>query len=81
MHGRLALSLQPRPVSKLLQGSAVTECKAMSHVSVQHVTCAACRVCESIPIVLCGNKVDVKNRQVKPKQVRGLSRNYLAVTV
>jgi GTPase SAR1 family protein len=28
-----------------------------------------CRVCESIPIVLCGNKVDVKNRQVKPKQV------------
>jgi len=30
-----------------------------------------CRVCEAIPIVLCGNKVDVKNRQVKPKQVRG----------
>merc|ERR1711959_185603 len=28
-----------------------------------------CRVCEKIPIVLCGNKVDVKNRQVKPKQV------------
>ncbi|KAJ6373099.1 hypothetical protein OIU76_027436 [Salix suchowensis] len=22
-----------------------------------------CRVCENIPIVLCGNKVDVKNRQ------------------
>jgi GTP-binding nuclear protein Ran len=31
--------------------------------------CVACRVCEGIPIVLCGNKVDVKNRQVKPKQV------------
>ena len=31
--------------------------------------CAVCRVCENIPIVLCGNKVDVKNRQVKPKQV------------
>ena len=31
----------------------------------------ACSVCENIPIVLCGNKVDVKNRQVKPKQVRG----------
>jgi GTP-binding nuclear protein Ran len=29
----------------------------------------SCRVCENIPIVLCGNKVDVKNRQVKPKQV------------
>ena len=28
-----------------------------------------CRVCENIPVVLCGNKVDVKNRQVKPKQV------------
>jgi len=28
-----------------------------------------CRVCENIPIVLCGNKVDVKNRQVKAKQV------------
>jgi len=27
------------------------------------------RVCENIPIVLCGNKVDVKNRQVRPKQV------------
>lgn len=30
---------------------------------------APCSVCENIPIVLCGNKVDVKNRQVKPKQV------------
>jgi GTP-binding nuclear protein Ran len=28
-----------------------------------------CRVCENIPVVLCGNKVDVKNRQIKPKQV------------
>ncbi|KAI3962716.1 hypothetical protein MKW92_008914, partial [Papaver armeniacum] len=28
-----------------------------------------CRVCENIPIVLCGNKVDLKNRQVKAKQV------------
>ncbi|GAB2269467.1 GTP-binding nuclear protein Ran1A [Dionaea muscipula] len=27
------------------------------------------RVCENIPIVLCGNKVDVKNRQIKAKQV------------
>ena len=26
-------------------------------------------VCESIPTVLCGNKVDVKDRKVKPKQV------------
>jgi GTP-binding nuclear protein Ran len=29
----------------------------------------AFRVCENIPIVLCGNKVDVKNRQVKTKMV------------
>ena len=35
-------------------------CKRLSEI---------CRVCENIPIVLCGNKVDVKNRQVKPKQV------------
>ena len=34
-----------------------------------HYICTNCRVCENIPIVLCGNKVDVKNRQVKPKQV------------
>jgi len=27
------------------------------------------RVCENIPIVLCGNKVDVKDRKVKPKQI------------
>jgi GTP-binding nuclear protein Ran len=27
------------------------------------------RVCESIPIVLCGNKVDVKDRKVKPKEI------------
>ncbi|PIN18413.1 Enoyl-CoA hydratase [Handroanthus impetiginosus] len=28
-----------------------------------------CRVCGNIPIVLCGNKVDVKNRQVKAQEV------------
>jgi len=27
------------------------------------------RVCENIPIVLCGNKVDVKDRKVKPKHI------------
>lgn len=27
------------------------------------------RVCEDIPIVLCGNKVDVKDRKVTPKQI------------
>lgn len=27
------------------------------------------RVCENIPIVLCGNKVDVKDRKVKPAHV------------
>ena len=27
------------------------------------------RVCENIPIVLCGNKVDVKDRKVKPKSI------------
>merc|ERR1711918_316201 len=28
-----------------------------------------CRVCENIPIVLCGNKVDLSDRQIKPKHV------------
>ncbi|KAF9360089.1 GTP-binding nuclear protein gsp1/Ran [Mortierella sp. AD094] len=27
------------------------------------------RVCENIPIVLCGNKVDIKERKVKPKAI------------
>eukprot|EP00483_Globobulimina_turgida_P008857 UN08875 len=27
------------------------------------------RVCENIPIVLCGNKVDIKDRKVKPKHI------------
>lgn len=27
------------------------------------------RVCENIPIVLCGNKIDVKERKVKAKQI------------
>jgi len=27
------------------------------------------RVCENIPIVLCGNKVDVKERKVKAKAI------------
>jgi GTP-binding nuclear protein Ran len=27
------------------------------------------RVCENIPIVLCGNKVDCKDRRVKPKEI------------
>ena len=42
-----------------------------SNVTIAIVSTAycLCRVCEGIPIVLCGNKVDVKNRQVKPKQV------------
>ena len=40
------------------------------------------RVCENIPIVLCGNKVDVKERKVKAKQIvfhrkKNLQVNYL----
>ena len=27
------------------------------------------RICENIPIVLCGNKVDIKDRKVKPKSI------------
>ncbi|GAB4837080.1 GTP-binding nuclear protein [Ancistrocladus abbreviatus] len=35
------------------------------------------RVCENIPIVLCGNKVDVRNRQVKAKEVTFHRKNNL----
>ncbi|RVX14977.1 GTP-binding nuclear protein Ran-3 [Vitis vinifera] len=31
------------------------------------------RLCENIPIALCGNKMDVKNRQVKAKQEMSIS--------
>ena len=44
-----------------------TECDIIFWSS--YVLVFSCRVCENIPIVLCGNKVDVKNRQVKAKQV------------
>jgi GTP-binding nuclear protein Ran len=27
------------------------------------------RICENIPIVLCGNKVDIKDRKVKAKSI------------
>ncbi|KAK4486392.1 hypothetical protein RD792_009066 [Penstemon davidsonii] len=36
-----------------------------------------CRVCENIPIVLCGNKVDVKNGQVKAKQLLSTGKRNL----
>ncbi len=41
----------------------------LTHLKVICHCAYKCRVCENIPIVLCGNKVDVKNRQVKAKQV------------
>ncbi|KAF3457349.1 hypothetical protein FNV43_RR02006 [Rhamnella rubrinervis] len=45
----------------------VTSCLTYKNVPTWHRD--LCRVFENIPIVLCGNKVDVKNRQVKVKQV------------
>ncbi|CAH8370487.1 unnamed protein product [Eruca vesicaria subsp. sativa] len=45
----------------------VTSRETYKSVPQKHVD--ICRVCGDIPIVLCGNKVDVKNRQVKAKQV------------
>jgi GTP-binding nuclear protein Ran len=57
----------------------LVRCAAQRCAYIQHPLClhsgadthafAQVRVCENIPIVLCGNKVDVKNRQVKAKQV------------
>ncbi|KAF3441259.1 hypothetical protein FNV43_RR15172 [Rhamnella rubrinervis] len=45
----------------------VTACLTYKNVPTWHRD--LCRVCENMPIVLCGNKVDVKNRQVNAKQV------------
>jgi len=42
------------------------------------------RVCPGVPIVLCGNKVDIKNREVKPKQIsfhRKKSIQYYEISV
>jgi GTP-binding nuclear protein Ran len=44
-------------------------------MSIIHISCRflfyrdLTRVCENIPIVLCGNKVEVKDRKVKAKQI------------
>ena len=39
------------------------------------------QVCDGIPIVLCGNKVDVKERKVKPKQVTYHRKKNLQVLI
>ena len=38
------------------------------------------RVCENIPIVLCGNKVDIKDRKVKAKTIVFRRKKNLQVT-
>ena len=42
----------------------------ISYKSVPHWHKDLVRVCENIPIVLCGNKVDCKDRKVKPKDIQ-----------
>lgn len=39
------------------------------------------RVCENIPIVLCGNKVDIKDRKVKAKSIVFHRKKNLQVSV
>jgi GTPase SAR1 family protein len=39
----------------------------VTYKSVPHWHKDLVRVCENIPIVLCGNKIDCKDRKVKPK--------------
>jgi GTP-binding nuclear protein Ran len=41
----------------------------ITYKSVPHWHKDLVRVCENIPIVLCGNKVDCKDRKVKPKDI------------
>lgn len=38
------------------------------------------RVCENIPIVLCGNKVDVKERKVRPRLLPSTARRTFSTT-
>ena len=39
------------------------------------------RVCENIPIVLCGNKVDIKDRKVKAKAITFHRKKNLQVSL
>ncbi|KAF9079669.1 GTP-binding nuclear protein gsp1/Ran, partial [Mortierella sp. AM989] len=41
----------------------------ITYKNVPHWHCDIVRICADIPIVLCGNKVDVKERMVKPKAI------------
>ncbi len=38
------------------------------------------RVCDHIPIVLCGNKVDIKDRKVKPRSINYHRKKNLQVS-
>ncbi len=42
----------------------------VTYKSVPHWHKDLVRVCDNIPIVLCGNKVDCKDRKVKPKEIQ-----------
>jgi len=42
----------------------------VTYKSVPHWHKDLTRVCENIPIVLCGNKIDCKDRKVKPKDIQ-----------
>lgn len=41
----------------------------MSYKSIPHFLKDVRRVCGDIPVVICGNKVDVEDRKVKPKHI------------
>jgi len=80
---RLLLQLS-RCVSGQAQGQSPCKCmllnlpirRARSYDRPQMGYFVTCRVCENIPIVLCGNKVDVKNRQVRAALCHPLSRRF-----
>jgi GTP-binding nuclear protein Ran len=48
----------------------VTNSQSYKHVEKWYNDVTQVKGCEYIPIVLCGNKVDVRDRQVKPKQIQ-----------
>ena len=66
-----SMSLRVLPTRTSLTGTVSTRANLSLITSNMRWSCIGdlVRVCENIPIVLCGNKVDVKERKVKAKTI------------
>ena len=66
-HVRRDIQSDLQECSQLAQRSGQVWCLGQNIVF--HSKAPLCRVCENIPIVLTGNKVDIKDRKVKAKSI------------